>query len=296
MAKAQSRFVCQECGASHRRWQGRCEACGAWNSIIEEQPRETSPRGLDAGKGKSLAFQRLDGATPRIPRRTSGIVEFDRVAGGGLVPASAVLVGGDPGIGKSTLLLQLLARLAGHARVAYISGEEAVDQVRMRAARMGLESAPVELAAATSIRDILTSLDVPDGPEVVVIDSIQTMYVDTLDSAPGTVAQVRAAAQELIRAAKRRGTTVLMVGHVTKEGLIAGPRVLEHMVDTVLYFEGERGHQFRILRSARNSAEGLGTSARPRSVISKTPISSVGPKRFLTARMMRNWWPRSPSK
>jgi DNA repair protein RadA/Sms len=252
VVKAQSRFVCQECGASHRRWQGRCEACGAWNSIIEEQPREISPRGLDAGKGKTLAFQQLNGAAARIPRRTSGIVEFDRVSGGGLVPASAVLVGGDPGIGKSTLLLQLIARLAGSARVAYISGEEAVDQVRMRAARMGLESAPVELAAATSIRDILTSLDVPDGPEVVVIDSIQTMYVDTLDSAPGTVAQVRAAAQELIRAAKRRGMTVLMVGHVTKEGQIAGPRVLEHMVDTVLYFEGERGHQFRILRAVKN--------------------------------------------
>src|SRR5208282_3907501 len=232
--------------------QGRCEACGAWNSIVEELPRETSPRGLDAGKGKALAFSRLDGAAAQIPRRVSGIAEFDRVCGGGLVPASAVLVGGDPGIGKSTLLLQVIARLAGEARVAYISGEEAIDQLRMRAARMGLTSAPVELAAATSIRDILTSLDVPEGPEVVVIDSIQTMYVDTLDSAPGTVAQVRAAAQELIRVAKRRGSIVLMVGHVTKEGLIAGPRVLEHMVDTVLYFEGERGHQFRILRAVKN--------------------------------------------
>ncbi|HYB58297.1 MAG TPA: DNA repair protein RadA, partial [Alphaproteobacteria bacterium] len=252
MAKPQNRYVCQECGAAHPRWQGRCEACGAWNSIVEELPRETSPRGLDAGKGKALAFSRLDGAAPQIPRRVSGIVEFDRVCGGGLVPASAVLVGGDPGIGKSTLLLQVIARLAGEARVAYISGEEAIDQVRMRAARMGLTSAPVELAAATSIRDILTSLDVPEGPEVVVIDSIQTMYVDTLDSAPGTVAQVRAAAQELIRAAKRRGSIVLLVGHVTKEGQIAGPRVLEHMVDTVLYFEGERGHQFRILRAVKN--------------------------------------------
>ena len=252
MAKPQNRYVCQECGAAHPRWQGRCEACGAWNSIVEELPRETSPRGLDAGKGKALAFSRLDGAAAQLPRRVSGIVEFDRVCGGGLVPASAVLVGGDPGIGKSTLLLQVIARLAGEARVAYISGEEAIDQVRMRAARMGLLSAPVELAAATSIRDILTSLDVPEGPEVVVIDSIQTMYVDTLDSAPGTVAQVRAAAQELIRAAKRRGSIVLLVGHVTKEGQIAGPRVLEHMVDTVLYFEGERGHQFRILRAVKN--------------------------------------------
>jgi len=255
VAKAQSRFVCQQCGASHPRWQGRCEACGAWNSMVEEVSREAGPRGLDAGKGKALPFARLDGASTRLTRRASGIAEFDRVAGGGLVPASALLVGGDPGIGKSTLLLQLAAGLAARgaaARVAYISGEEAVDQVRMRAARMGLEGAPVELAAATSIRDILASLDRPDGPEVVIIDSIQTMYVDSLESAPGTVAQVRASAQELIRLAKQRGMTALLVGHVTKEGLIAGPRVLEHMVDTVLYFEGERGHQFRILRAVKN--------------------------------------------
>ncbi len=252
MAKPQSRYVCQECGASHRRWQGRCEACGAWNSIVEELAREASPRGLDGGKGRALALARLDGPAAALPRRASGILEFDRVCGGGLVPASAVLVGGDPGIGKSTLLLQATARLAQDASAVYISGEEAVDQVRMRAARMGLASAPVELAAATSIRDILTCLDQPDGPAIAVIDSIQTMYVDSLDSAPGTVAQVRASAQELIRVAKRRGTSVLMVGHVTKEGQIAGPRVLEHMVDTVLYFEGERGHQFRILRAVKN--------------------------------------------
>jgi DNA repair protein RadA/Sms len=252
VARPQSRYVCQECGASHARWQGRCEACGAWNSIVEEAPRESSPRGLDGAKGKALAFARLDGAAIELPRRASGIAEFDRVCGGGLVPASAVLVGGDPGIGKSTLLLQAIARLSQGARAVYVSGEEAIDQVRMRAQRMGLAGAPVELAAATSIRDIAASLDVSAAPAVVVIDSIQTMYVDNLDSAPGTVAQVRASAQELIRIAKRRGTVVLMVGHVTKEGQIAGPRVLEHMVDTVLYFEGERGHQFRILRAVKN--------------------------------------------
>jgi DNA repair protein RadA/Sms len=257
VAKAQSHYVCQQCGASYSRWQGRCEACGGWNSVVEEVMEAAAPRGLGAtaksgAKSKGIGFARLDGVAQIVPRRVSGIAELDRVTGGGLVSASAVLVGGDPGIGKSTLLLQAVAKLAGSARCAYISGEEAVDQIRMRAARMGLASAPVELAAATSMRDILASLDRPDGPEVAVIDSIQTMYVDNLDSAPGTVAQVRASAQELIRVAKRRGTIVLMVGHVTKEGQIAGPRVLEHMVDTVLYFEGERGHQFRILRAVKN--------------------------------------------
>jgi DNA repair protein RadA/Sms len=252
MAKSAARYVCQECGASYRRWMGRCESCGGWNTVIEEAPREAAPKGLSGGGGHALAFARLDGPEAQAPRRVSGIAEFDRVTGGGLVPATAVLIGGDPGIGKSTLLLQVVARFAEGARCAYITGEEAIDQVRLRAARMGLATAPVELAAATSIRDILASLDRADGPALVVIDSIQTMYVDNLDSAPGTVAQVRAAAQELIRVAKRRGFTVLMVGHVTKEGQIAGPRVLEHMVDTVLYFEGERGHQFRILRAVKN--------------------------------------------
>lgn len=252
MAKPVSRYVCQECGASYTRWQGRCEACNGWNTVVEEAPRDAVPKSLGQGRAKAIEFARLDGASSDQPRRVSGVAEFDRVTGGGLVPASAILIGGDPGIGKSTLLLQVIARLAQDARCAYISGEEAIDQVRMRAARMGLSKAPVELATATNIRDILASLDRADGPEIVVIDSIQTMYVDNLDSAPGTVAQVRGAAQELIRLAKRRGTTVLMVGHVTKEGQIAGPRVLEHMVDTVLYFEGERGHQFRILRAVKN--------------------------------------------
>jgi DNA repair protein RadA/Sms len=264
MARAQARFVCQECGAVHAKWVGRCESCGAWNSLVEEAPREAVPRGIGAkggagGKARRIDIVGLRGSTAMPPRRTSGIAEFDRVCGGGLVAGSALLVGGDPGIGKSTLLLQLVAALASRSAKAgetlgclYISGEEAIDQVRMRAERLAVSGAPVELATATSIRDIAASLDREDRPQIVVIDSIQTMYLDTLDSAPGTVSQVRAAAQELIRLAKRRGFTVILVGHVTKEGVIAGPRVLEHMVDTVLYFEGERGHQFRILRAVKN--------------------------------------------
>ncbi|HVG82050.1 MAG TPA: DNA repair protein RadA, partial [Methylomirabilota bacterium] len=191
----------------------------------------------------------------RLPRRPTGIGELDRVSGGGLVRGSALLVGGDPGIGKSTLLLLAVASLASGpkgAACAYISGEEAIEQVRLRARRLGVSAAKVELAAATSVADIVATLDRPDPPAVVVIDSIQTMALDSLDSAPGTVAQVRASAQELIRVAKRRGFVLMLVGHVTKEGVIAGPRVLEHMVDAVLYFEGDRGHQFRILRAVKN--------------------------------------------
>jgi DNA repair protein RadA/Sms len=264
MARAQARFVCQECGGVHAKWVGRCESCGAWNSLVEEAPQDAVPKGLGAktpsgGKARPIELVGLTGASAMPPRRTSGIAEFDRVCGGGLVAGSALLVGGDPGIGKSTLLLQVVAALATRTAKSserlgclYISGEEAIDQVRMRAARLAVSAAPVELATATSIRDIAATLDREDRPQIVVIDSIQTMYLDTLDSAPGTVSQVRAAAQELIRLAKRRSFTVILVGHVTKEGVIAGPRVLEHMVDTVLYFEGERGHQFRILRAVKN--------------------------------------------
>ncbi|HWK44352.1 MAG TPA: DNA repair protein RadA [Stellaceae bacterium] len=260
MAKGRSNYVCQECGGIHPKWSGRCDACGAWNSLIEEPTGDTTPKGLGSGKGRKLAFVGLTGMSEPAPRRLTGIAEFDRVCGGGLVPGSALLVGGDPGIGKSTLLLQVVAALAQRPgtkegrplRCAYVSGEEAIDQVRLRAARLGVAAAPVALAAATSVRDIAASLEGPEAPDLVIIDSIQTMYVDTLDSAPGTVSQVRAAAQELIRLAKHSGFTVVLVGHVTKEGVIAGPRVLEHMVDTVLYFEGERGHQFRILRAVKN--------------------------------------------
>jgi len=259
MARAENRFVCQSCGAAFPKWAGKCDACGAWNSLVEETARASGPpKGLGGGaKGRALSFVGLAGDAQATARRRSGIAELDRVCGGGMVPGSALLIGGDPGIGKSTLLLQAMAALAkgknGPALdCAYISGEESLDQVRLRAVRLNVADAPVRLAAATSIRDIASTLDRAQGRQVVAIDSIQTMYLDTLDSAPGTVSQVRASAQELIRLAKTRGFTVILVGHVTKEGTIAGPRVLEHMVDTVLYFEGERGHQFRILRAVKN--------------------------------------------
>ncbi len=254
MAKAAALYACQQCGAATSRWAGRCDACGAWNSLVEEQTATTAPpKGISKRGGRVIQFAALDGASEDPPRRLTGLTEFDRVSGGGLVPGSSILIGGDPGIGKSTILLQALAALT-HAdhRCAYVSGEEAEAQIRMRARRLGLATAPVQIACATNVRDILASLDVARPPEVVVIDSIQTMFVDALDSAPGTVAQVRSSAQELIRVAKRRDVSLLLVGHVTKEGMIAGPRVLEHMVDTVLYFEGERSHQFRILRAVKN--------------------------------------------
>lgn len=247
------------------RWAGRCDACGAWNTLVEEAIPAATPGGLTRAGGsaasrggsktRGVAFVDLDSIAVDLPRRTTGIGEADRVLGGGLVPGSALLIGGDPGIGKSTLLLQIVCRMAaagGKTVCAYISGEEAVDQVRLRAARLGLSEAPVRLAASTNVREIVATLDGKDAPDVLVIDSIQTMFVDALDSAPGTVSQVRASAAELIRAAKRKGVALFLVGHVTKDGAIAGPRVLEHMVDTVLYFEGERGHQFRILRGVKN--------------------------------------------
>jgi DNA repair protein RadA/Sms len=259
MAKSSARYVCQSCGASFPRWMGRCESCNAWNSIVEEAAREEMPKGLSRGKGKAIEFVALDGHAPEAARRATGNAEFDRVTGGGLVRGSAILIGGDPGIGKSTLLLQIVTAVAQDAnagakpmRSAYISGEEAVEQVQLRARRLGRQSHAVRIAAATSVRDIVASLDKGDPPDLVVIDSIQTMYLDNLDSAPGTVAQVRSAAAELIRLAKQRGFVLMLVGHVTKDGQIAGPRVLEHMVDTVLYFEGERGHHFRLLRAVKN--------------------------------------------
>ncbi len=256
MSKQTRQYVCQSCGSVHRKWQGKCESCGEWNSITEEVMESSVPKGLGGNKkGATLPFVPLKGETNSdMPRHVTGIAEFDRVCGGGMVPGSALLIGGDPGIGKSTLLLQVVCKLAKQGkRALYVSGEEAIDQVRLRARRLELQDSPVELAAATNVRDIVASMDDPGAPiDMIVIDSIQTMYVDTVESAPGTVTQVRTSAQEIIRAAKRRNIAVLLVGHVTKEGQIAGPRVLEHMVDAVLYFEGDRGHQFRILRTVKN--------------------------------------------
>ncbi len=250
MARQASRYVCQECGAVFPRWNGRCDACGAWNAVVEE------PAGPGAKPGGArpapVDLVPLAGSAAAAPRLASGIAEFDRVAGGGLVGGSAVLVGGDPGIGKSTMLLQVAGALAEAVPVVYISGEEAVDQIRLRARRLGLAGAPVRVAAATGVRAIAAMLEAGEAPRAVVVDSIQTMYVDTLESAPGTVAQVRASAQELIHLAKRRGFCLLLVGHVTKDGAIAGPRVLEHMVDGVFHFESRSGHEFRVLRALKN--------------------------------------------
>ena len=253
MVKAVTAFTCTACGATHKKWAGRCDACGQWNTIVEEAPLSQGPgRALGAAKGHTVPLTGLQTAEPPPPRKQSALGELDRVLGGGLVPGSAILVGGDPGIGKSTLLLQAAAAFAGQGLDAvYISGEEASAQIRMRAARLGLDGANVRLGADTNLRDILTTLDT-ERPDIAVIDSIQTLWSDQVEAAPGSVSQVRAAAHELVTFAKRRGVAVVLVGHVTKDGQIAGPRVIEHMVDTVLYFEGERGHQFRILRAVKN--------------------------------------------
>jgi DNA repair protein RadA/Sms len=255
MAKRPASFICQICGAAHTRWQGKCESCGAWNSIAEEAvATDAVPATLRGGRrGRLIALESLAGTSEDAPRVRVGISEFDRVAGGGLVPGSVLLIGGDPGIGKSTLLIQASAALAqaGH-RVIYVSGEEAVAQVRLRAERLGLSGAPVELAAETNVEDIVATLAEGQRPALVVIDSIQTMWTDAVESAPGTVTQVRSSAQTLIRYAKRAGAAVILVGHVTKDGQIAGPRVVEHMVDAVLSFEGDGAHHFRILRAQKN--------------------------------------------
>ncbi|MEP2784271.1 MAG: DNA repair protein RadA [Pseudoruegeria sp.] len=253
MAKSKS-YTCNDCGAVTSKWSGRCDSCGAWNSISEEVPISAGPssKSLGGKRGRSIELTDLSTEESPPPRTQSGMAELDRVLGGGLVPASAILVGGDPGIGKSTLLLQAAASFArAGLKAIYVSGEEASAQVRMRAQRLDLTDAPVKLAAETNLRDILTTLD-NEKPDIAIIDSIQTMWSDNVESAPGSVSQVRAAAHELTTFAKRKGMAVVLVGHVTKEGQIAGPRVVEHMVDTVLYFEGERGHQFRILRAVKN--------------------------------------------
>ncbi len=254
MAKASS-FVCQSCGAASSKWAGRCDNCGEWNSIVEEQASApiSGARGSSLPKGRPSGLAPLKGETAQLSRVETGIAELDRVTGGGLVPGSAILIGGDPGIGKSTLLLQAMAALARRGeRVIYVSGEEAIAQIRMRATRLTLSDAPVLLAAETNVSDILATLSEGELPTAAVIDSVQTIWSPLIESAPGTVSQLKAGAEALIRFAKERSTTMLLVGHVTKDGQIAGPKVIEHMVDTVLYFEGDRGHQFRILRAVKN--------------------------------------------
>ena len=254
MARAQTRYICSQCGAASPKWAGKCDGCGEWNTLSEEVRSGLSAPGKKA-LGKRVALEPLSQADdkPPLTRFASDMAELDRVVGGGIVPGSALLIGGDPGIGKSTLLLQLLCKFAQKGlRAAYFSGEESAEQVRMRAQRLQLSSSPLQLATATNAADIAASLTQGDGFDIVVIDSIQTMYLPIIESAPGTVSQVRASAQELIHAAKSCGAAVFFVGHVTKEGAIAGPRVLEHMVDAVLYFEGDRSHHFRILRGVKN--------------------------------------------
>jgi len=271
MARAVERYICQSCGAVAAKWAGRCDSCGEWNSILQESINAGPPGSLAAAaapksssalnpvsrpRGATIIdFAAMTGVQAKSQRLVVGLPEFDRVCGGGLVAASVLLIGGDPGIGKSTLLLQVCAAVADQGRDAiYISGEEAIEQLQLRAARLGLSHTAVKLAAETNIRSILATLSDPSEPPpaIVVIDSIQTMWSDALTATPGTVSQVRACAQELIRMAKQRGCTVVLVGHVTKDGQIAGPRVLEHMVDTVIYFEGDRGDRFRLLRAVKN--------------------------------------------
>ncbi|KAA6405531.1 DNA repair protein RadA [Candidatus Tokpelaia sp.] len=255
MAKAKIQFICQNCGAVYPRWQGRCDTCGGWNTLAEESISAGigAAPAMPGKSGRPVALSRLAGETEEVPRIISGIAELDRVTGGGFVRGSALLVGGDPGIGKSTLLTQAAAALAdkGH-NVLYVSGEEAVAQIRLRARRLKLEQSGVKLAAETNVENILATLKQEKSPDLVIIDSVQTLWSDTADSAPGTVSQVRLSAQAMIRFAKQSGAAVVLVGHVTKDGQVAGPRVVEHMVDAVLYFEGEGGHHYRILRTVKN--------------------------------------------
>jgi DNA repair protein RadA/Sms len=256
MAKpAKSLYVCQACGATASRWAGKCGACGEWNTLVEETDAGPPPgSGISRqSKGRVVKLETLIGSDEEAPRFSTGIIELDRVTGGGVVPGSAILIGGEPGIGKSTLLLQVAAHLARRGgRSIYFSGEEAIAQVRLRAGRLGLADAQVGLASETNLSNILATLGDDRPPDLVIIDSIQTLWADTLDAAPGTVSQVRAAALALIRYAKMAGAALLLVGHVTKDGQIAGPKVIEHMVDTVLYFEGDRGLPYRILRAVKN--------------------------------------------
>ncbi len=252
MARSQNSFVCQSCGSVYARWQGRCDDCGAWNTLEPETDAMAAPSGGKKTKARGLALEALAGEHTPPPRFHTGTAEFDRALGGGLVPGSALLVGGEPGIGKSTLLLQTGAAIANTGKkTLYISGEEALAQIRLRADRLGVDKAPMSLAIGTALKDIMQTVKA-EKPEVLIVDSIQTLWSDDIPSAPGTVAQVRACASELTRFAKNANCTVILVGHVTKEGQIAGPRVVEHLVDVVLYFETEPGRSFRLIRAVKN--------------------------------------------
>ena len=291
MARTQSQFVCQNCGTSHSKWSGKCEGCGEWNSLVEEKVTAV-PGGLKPAASRTVGgmeFTSLDDVREAPERILLGVEELDRVFGGGLVPGSATLIGGDPGIGKSTLLLQVAARLARNGQnVVYVSGEEAAAQIQDRAERLKISGSPVQLATETDLRTILSALK-KSKPDFVVIDSIQTVWSDSIEAVPGSVSQVRACAQELVRFAKKNNCSLVIVGHVTKEGQIAGPRVVEHMVDTVFYFEGERGHQFRILRAVKNrfgptdeigifemSAFGLAPASEPSALFLSTDADQTG--------------------
>ncbi len=254
MAAPKAQYVCNSCGNVTSKWAGKCDACNTWGSISEEPVSQVFSIAKSSKRSSSnkIEYFSLEASDENLKRLDTGIEELNRVLGGGLVLGSATLVGGDPGIGKSTILLQAAAQIAlKNHKCVYITGEESVGQVAMRAKRLGLDKAPVEIASATNVEDILASLKT-SKPDVVIIDSIQTMFLSSIDSSPGTVSQVRFSAHELITAAKQQGFCLILVGHVTKDGQIAGPRVLEHMVDTVLYFEGEKGYNFRILRAVKN--------------------------------------------
>ncbi|MDE2498187.1 MAG: DNA repair protein RadA, partial [Xanthomonadaceae bacterium] len=257
MAKAKTAYVCGDCGAEYPKWQGQCESCGAWNTLsafVVEPAKDAAHAARRAGYAGAEAakVQPLAGVAGEVEQRhLVRIGELDRVLGGGLVEGSVVLVGGDPGIGKSTLLLQTLAALGERLPGLYVSGEESLAQIAARGHRLGLELAPLRALAETCVERILEHA-AAEKPRVLVIDSIQTIWTETLPAAPGSVSQVRESAARLTRFAKQAGTSVFLVGHVTKEGGIAGPRVLEHMVDAVLYFEGEVGSRFRVLRAFKN--------------------------------------------
>jgi len=255
MAKKRVQYVCQSCGNVTGQWSGRCESCSEWNSIVEEQANSgvgSGPKSAVAS-GRPVELVALSGSSEDAKRVCTNIAELDRVTGGGFVVGSAILVGGEPGIGKSTILLQAAAALANQGlNVVYFSGEEAIAQVRLRASRLGVNNSPVQLASETHVETILATLESAGKPDLVIIDSIQTLWTERIDSAPGTVTQVRTSAQAMTRFAKKSGAAVVLVGHVTKDGQIAGPRVVEHMVDAVLYFEGDASHNFRILRGVKN--------------------------------------------